>query len=65
ETNENRIKNPDLARAYDAIRALTRDPVWSANRWTAFWSLQRGAFDDAFDAWSEVRRRQVRAKRGE
>ncbi|MEM1452222.1 MAG: hypothetical protein AAF957_06005 [Planctomycetota bacterium] len=64
ETNENRIKNPDLARAYDAIRALTRDPVWSANRWTAFWSLQLGEFDDAFDAWREVRRRQVLRVRG-
>lgn len=42
---ENRIASPMLAPMFDAVRAATRAPVWSAGRWASLWALWTGRFD--------------------
>ncbi|MEM9801889.1 MAG: hypothetical protein AAGA20_16300 [Planctomycetota bacterium] len=49
--DENLVRDDALARYYGAIRALTRDPMWSRSRWRTLWDFQRGRYDDDLDAW--------------
>jgi arabinofuranosyltransferase len=44
-SGENRIHHPGLARFYDAMRSVVRDPVWSAARWRHLVDLWTGRFD--------------------
>ena len=44
-TGRNSIVDPDLARYYDVIRAITRDPVFDRRRLTTLWRFQLGAYD--------------------
>ena len=41
-SGENRIEHEGLARAWDAVRSATRDPIWSAARWGHLWDLWTG-----------------------
>ncbi len=47
----NLIEDPDLAAYYDALRKITEDPVWSAERWVAIWDMQLGRLDPRIDAY--------------
>ncbi len=54
ETGENRIKDPDLARYYDAIRLITRGPLLSRARLAAIFRLNTGGYDHLVD-WEAYR----------
>jgi arabinofuranosyltransferase len=49
--NRNRIADPDLARYYDQIRLLTREPIWSARRFRAIVTMNTGGFDRLLEAY--------------
>lgn len=49
-TGENRIVEPRLREAYEAIRLVTRGPLWTAARWRAIWELNTGRHAGAFAA---------------
>lgn len=53
ETGENRIADPDLKRYYDAIRRITRGPLWDAARLRAVVRLNLGAYDSSLRAYVE------------
>jgi hypothetical protein len=44
-SGSNRIHHPGMARFYDAMRSVVRDPVWSATRWHNIVGLWTGRFD--------------------
>lgn len=44
-SGENRIEHRGLAALWNAVRAATRDPVWSASRWQKMWELWSGRLD--------------------
>lgn len=50
-SGENRIEHPRLANVYDAVRSVTRDPIWSAERWRQLWRLLTGGFDADLEAY--------------
>lgn len=50
-TGTNLIQDPDLAVYYDALCKITRDPVWSAERWKAIVDMQRGRLDGRLAAY--------------
>ena len=45
KNNENRLKDPNLAKYYDKIRLLTRAPLWSWERISAIWGMNTGQYD--------------------
>jgi arabinofuranosyltransferase len=45
-TGRNSIRDPDLARYYDVIRTLTRDPVFDRRRLATLWRFQLGVYDE-------------------
>jgi arabinofuranosyltransferase len=45
-TGRNVIVDPRLARYYEAIRRITRDPVFDRERLATLWRFQLGAYDD-------------------
>lgn len=47
-TGENRIEDPRLREAYEAIRLVTRGPLWSSERLSAIIALGTGAYSEAF-----------------
>jgi arabinofuranosyltransferase len=51
-TGQNLIEDPDLRVYYDALRKITQDPVWSADRWTAIWEMQTGRLDARITAYA-------------
>ena len=44
-TGENQLRHPGLAAYYDALRLLTRAPVFAPERLAAVWRMARGEFD--------------------
>lgn len=50
-TGEVRLGEPSLATFYEPIRAMTRLPLWSAERWRTLVAYHRGAYDDALAEW--------------
>jgi len=50
-TGGNEIRDADLARYYDAIRVLTRDPLLSTTRLMAILRMNTGGLDAARDAY--------------
>jgi arabinofuranosyltransferase len=50
-TDENRMEHPALARYYGAIRSLTREPLWSRQRWRVLAAFHAGRYDDDLEAW--------------
>lgn len=42
---ENRLRHAGLARYYDALTSVVRDPIWSSTRWQNLWALWTGALD--------------------
>ena len=50
-SGENKIPHPSLARAYDAVRSITRDPVFSSRRWRELWYAWTGALQRDVDAY--------------
>ncbi len=50
-TGQNLIEDPDLRVYYDALRKITQDPVWSADRWNAIWEMQTGHLDARISAY--------------
>ena len=49
--DDNRIHHPGLRRYYEALRSLTRDPVFDGGRLAALWDMARGVYDDDFRAF--------------
>jgi len=47
--DRNLIVDPDLRVFYDKIRLITRGPIWSWDRFTAIWALNRGHYDGLID----------------
>ncbi len=45
KNNENRIRDPELARYYDLLRLVTRSSIWSWERFAAIWDLNTGRAD--------------------
>jgi arabinofuranosyltransferase len=45
-TGRNVISDPRLARYYDVMRTITRDPVFDRQRLETLWRFQTGAYDD-------------------
>ncbi len=61
--DENKLKDPALARYYDAIRSLTRAPVWSRERWRTMLSFHLGEFQSDLAQWrSEQPERELRKR---
>lgn len=50
-TGENRLHHPGLRDYYGALRTMTQEPIWSAERWATAWRLLRGDFDAGFRAF--------------
>lgn len=42
---QNRIVDPSLHEFYDAVRLISRGPLWSAARWSAIWRLNTGGYN--------------------
>lgn len=47
----NLIGDPDLARYYEALREVTRGPLWSSARWGEIWRFHVGDHDDELRAY--------------
>ncbi len=45
-SGRNEIRDPDIARYYDVIRCITRDPVFDRQRLKTLWKFQFGAYED-------------------
>jgi len=45
-SGENKICNEGLARYYDRLQAITRGPLFTAERLRAIWSMNTGQYDD-------------------
>lgn len=43
--NENRIDDPFTFIYYDAVRQITRGPLWSRERWWAIWQMNTGNYE--------------------
>jgi arabinofuranosyltransferase len=43
--NENRIEDPFTYAYYDAVRLITRAPLWSQARWWAIWQMNTGQYE--------------------
>jgi len=41
----NRITDPQLAELYDHIHRVTREPLWTPERWRSIWLLNTGGLD--------------------
>jgi len=50
-SGENRILHPGLRAYWEELRAVTRAPVFSAERWSSVWKLASGACDDGLRAF--------------
>lgn len=50
-SGENRIYHPGLRNYYEALRRLTQDPVFSANRLSALWAMAIGRHDEDFQSF--------------
>jgi arabinofuranosyltransferase len=50
-TGENRLLHPGLRAYYDALRSLTRDPVFAPERLRYLWRMALGEFDAGFRAF--------------
>lgn len=46
ESNDNRIADQFTHAYYDAIRLITRGPLWSRERWVAIWRMNTGQYED-------------------
>ncbi|MEZ6017767.1 MAG: hypothetical protein R3F49_21850 [Planctomycetota bacterium] len=55
ESDSNQIEHPALARYYGALRALTRAPIWSRERWRVLFAFHTGRYDADLDAWRRDR----------
>ena len=51
-SGHNRIADDKLARYYDQLALVLRDPLWSARRLRAIWRLNTGAYDDLLDGYA-------------
>lgn len=45
ETGVNEIKDPGIAEYYEKLVLITRDQIWSFERWDAIWKLNTGQYD--------------------
>jgi arabinofuranosyltransferase len=45
ETGVNQIKDPGIAKYYEKLSLITRDRIWSFERWDAIWKLNTGQYD--------------------
>lgn len=48
-SQENRFLDPKLWEFYQHIRRITRDPIFSKERWRSIWKLQSGQLDHLVD----------------
>lgn len=53
ETGVNRIRDPRLARYYEALRTVTRGDLWDPERWCTALELNLGRYDSLRDAYVE------------
>ena len=49
--DDNHLADRNLAAYYDAIRRVTRGPLWSRQRWSDIWKLHTGAYDSLVEAY--------------
>ena len=56
ETGVNRIRDPRLARYYEALRTVTRGDLWDSGRWRTALELNLGRYDPLRDAYVEDHR---------
>ena len=52
-SNENKISNPDLAQFYDKLSVLTRDPVFSIQRFKEILMMNWGSYDELLQRYDE------------
>ena len=60
---KNMIEDPRIAKFYDALRVITRDPLFSGKRWGEIWKMNTGAYDELLEPFFEARRLQEDAVR--
>ena len=60
--DRNRIVDPDLAKYYDQLRLLTREPIWSIRRFEAIVAMNVGRFEPLIAAYVSRSRAAVTAK---
>ncbi len=53
-SNENRLEDDKLHKLYDVIRLITRDPIWSMQRWIAIVRMNLGRYGDLMGPTSPV-----------
>jgi hypothetical protein len=51
-TGENRLLHPGLRSYYDALRSLTRDPVFAPQRLGHLWRMALGEYNAGFRAFT-------------
>jgi arabinofuranosyltransferase len=44
-TGRNMVRDPDLNRYYEKVRSITRGPLFSWERFSAIWGMNRGLYD--------------------
>ena len=49
QTGQNRLKDPQLAQLYDALRLITRGPLLSRTRLLEIWKINTGHYDQLID----------------
>lgn len=47
--DDNRIRDPELAKFYDDLRLVTRGPLFTRQRWNAIWAINSGRASYAVD----------------
>lgn len=47
----NRLRDPGLAAVYDAVRLVTRGPLFEGARWREIWRLHTGHYSDELEAY--------------
>ena len=65
KSDENKMRNAALARYYDAVRSLTRAPIWSRERWRVLMSFHRGDYRDDLAEWRREQPERELRRRGE
>lgn len=55
---KNMIEDARIAEFYDAVRIITRDPVFSGHRAAVVWKMNTGAYNDLLEPFFQARRLQ-------
>ncbi len=55
-TGASRVRDPEVAALDEALRSITRGPLFSCARWKAIWDVHRGRYDGAGDDGADAKR---------